>query len=385
MKLLMITRTLAEFASIQGENAEIAKLGIDQTIASPRRWAGRDSEIQRVAPNGFELILHDCWFSGTSSVRIGNHLHFYAGIGKLIEREKWDLVHIDEEPFNLATYHALRECRKHGVPALFTTWQNINKTYPPPFNFFEKYVFANAAGAIPGSKECFDLLRQRGFHGPAKQIGHGLDPAVFRKQDAAHIRRKFAPEGSFILGFVGRIHEEKGLDTLVKALAATPAHSILAILGHGPYRSQLEDLIKQLQLQKRVCWLPWVHSDEVVAYMNAFDVLVLPSRTRPNWKEQFGRVLIEAMACETCVVGSDSGEIPNTIGDAGLIFHEGDQQQLADRLLQLINDLPYCQALGHRGRQRVLDYFTYGKVAQARVEFYQRMGSGVPEMSAAGL
>lgn len=381
MKLLMITRTLAEFASIQGEIAEIAKLGIDQTVVSPRRWGGRDGEIKMVKPQGFRLLFHDCWFSGTSSIRIGNHLHFYPGIDKVIEQERWDLVHIDEEPFNLATYHALRACRKLGAPAIFTLWQNIDKTYPPPFNYFERFAFRNAAGAIAGSKEIFDLLRKRGFRGPAKQIGHGLDPTVFCKQDVTELRRRLVPEDSFVVGFVGRINWEKGLETLVKALALTPPNAVLVLLGRGPYRRELEKLIAQLRLQKRVYWVPWIPSDQVVKYMNVFDVLVLPSLTRPSWKEQFGRVLIEAMACETCVIGSDSGEIPHTIGDAGLAFPEGDEQELADRLLYLIKDADARQSLAHRCRQRVLDHFTYAKVAQERAEFYRRLCSGVAEMN----
>lgn len=385
MKLLMITRTLAEFASIQGELAEISKLGIDQTVVSPRRWGGRDSEIKRVKPDGFELLFHDCWFSGTSSIRLGNHLHIYPGISKIIGREKWDLVHIDEEPFNPATYHALRACRKHDVPAVFTEWQNLYKWYPPPFNFFEKYVFENAAGAIPGSNECLDILRRRGFRGPVAMIGHGLDPTVFRRQDASGLRKRLAPEGSFVVGYMGRITLEKGLDTLVRALALTPKHCVLVLVGRGPDRTRLENLIRQLQVQERVYWLPWVHSNEVVEYMNAFDVFALPSRTRRNWKEQFGRVLIEAMACETCVVGSDSGEIPYTIGDAGLVFHEGKEQELADCLRQLMNDPHWCKSLGRHGRQRVLEHFTYAKVARARVEFYRRICSGVDAMSAVGV
>jgi glycosyltransferase involved in cell wall biosynthesis len=377
----MITRTLAEFASIQGELHEISKLGIEQTVVSPKRWAGRDCEFRRVKPDGFELLVHECWFSGTSSVRIGNHFHFYPGISRVIAHGNWDLVHIDEEPFNFATYHALRACRKHGVPAVFTTWQNLNKTYPPPFNFFEKFVFANAAGAVPGSREVLELLRFRGFRGPAVQVGHGLDPTIFRKQDGLGMRRKLMPDGSFAIGFIGRIHKEKGLDTLVKALAMIPQHAVLVLVGRGPYQAELEDLIRQLELTKRVQWVPWVNSDEVLQYINAFDVVVLPSRTRRNWKEQFGRVLIEAMACETCVVGSDSGEIPNVIADASLIFHEGDEQELADRLRRLMNDPEGREALGRRGRQRVLEHFTYAKIARDRAEFYRRICSGVEEVN----
>jgi glycosyltransferase involved in cell wall biosynthesis len=182
------------------------------------------------------------------------------------------------------------------------------------------------------------------------------------------------------VGFVGRIHIEKGLDTLVRALTLLPKSCVLVLVGRGPYRAQLESLIGFLGLSERVRWVPWVSSDEVPEYMNAFDVLVLPSRTRSNWKEQFGRVLVEAMACETCVVGSDSGEIPNVVGDAGFVFHEGDERELAGHLQKLM-DSPSLRELFHRyGRKRMLEHFTYAKIAADAVEFYKSVAFG-DEMS----
>jgi glycosyltransferase involved in cell wall biosynthesis len=373
----MITRTLAEFANQQGKIREISKLGVNLTVVSPARWAGKESEVQRVKPDGYEFLLQKCWFSGTTFVRLGNHLHFYPEVSRVIGREKWDFVHIDEEPFNLATYHALRKCRRHGARAVFTTWQNLMKTYPPPFNLFEKYVYENAAGAISGNGQGLDLLRRRGFRRLAAHIPQlGVDPTMYRRQDASSLRRKLATDGSFVVGFVGRIHIEKGLDTLVKAFALLPKSSVLVLVGRGPYRAELESLIGSLGLSERVRWVPWVNSGEVLEYMNAFDVLALPSRTRWNWKEQFGRVLVEAMACETCVVGSDSGEIPEVIGDASLIFHEGDERELAGRIRNLMDCPSLRETLGQRGRQRVLENFTYAKIAAETVNFYRRICSG---------
>jgi glycosyltransferase involved in cell wall biosynthesis len=105
------------------------------------------------------------------------------------------------------------------------------------------------------------------------------------------------------------------------------------------------------------------------------DCLVLPSRTTRKWKEQFGRVLIEAMACEVPVIGSDSGEIPNVIGDCGLIFREGDVDDLSSKLELLINDYDLRVELAERGRQRVLNNFTQEKVAKETYKIYQKMMS----------
>lgn len=380
MKVLMITRTLAEFANQQGKIREIAKQGINLTVVSPPRWAGSDREVRRVKPDGYKFQLHPCWFSGTNLVRLGNHCHLYSGIASLIAGDKWDLVHIDEEPFNLATFHALRGCCRYGVKAVFSTWQNLMKTYPPPFNLFERYVFDNVAGAIAGNQAALDMLRRKGFCKLATRIPLlGVDPIMFRRQNSSELRKKLDVDSSFVVGFIGRIHIQKGLDTLVRAFATLPKSSVLVLVGRGSYRARLERLIEALGLSKRVRWLPWVHSHEVPEYVNAFDALVLPSRTRWNCKEQFGRVLVEAMACEICVVGSDSGEIPNVIGDAGLVFHEGDERQLAECLRNLMDSTSLRETLARLGRHRVLQNFTYAKIAEDLVHFYRQVCFGANE------
>jgi glycosyltransferase involved in cell wall biosynthesis len=86
--------------------------------------------------------------------------------------------------------------------------------------------------------------------------------------------------------------------------------------------------------------LGYVAHEVTPRYLGAMDILVLPSETRPNWKEQFGRVVIEAMACGSCVVGSDSGEIPTLIqaSGGGRVFPEANPTALADVLQQMIAD-----------------------------------------------
>lgn len=373
MKVLMITRTVAEFANQQHKIREISKLGIALTVVSPPRWAGSDNEVRRVKPDGFELLIRKCWFSSTRSVRLGNHLHFYPSIHEVVGREKWDLVHIDEEPFNLATFHALRACKEHRRSAIFTTWQNLMKAYPPPFNLFERYVLSNAAGALAGNEEGLALLRSRGFHRPAAHIPQlGVDPVLFRRRNCDPLRMSLLPSGAFAIGFVGRLSPEKGVDILIKALPLLPSRCAVVLVGSGPERTGLIRLARELGVLDRVRWVPWVSSDEVADYMNTLDVLVLPSRTC-NVKEQFGRVLIEAMSCGKCVVGSDIGEIPAVIGSAGLIFREGDERGLANCLERIMNDRLLRRSLEDRGRERILAKFTYSKIAADTADFYRQI------------
>jgi glycosyltransferase involved in cell wall biosynthesis len=197
---------------------------------------------------------------------------------------------------------------------------------------------------------------------------------MFRKQDASGLRRKLGLEGTFVVGFVGRFSPEKGVDTLIRALALLPRDCVLVLVGHGPERSKLEALAQAHGvLETRVRWVSWVDSENIAEYMNAFDALVLPSKTRRNIKEQFGRVLVEAMSCETCVVASDAGEIPNVVGDAGLIFQEGDERELADRLRRLMDSPGLSETLRRRGRQRVVERFTYARIARDTVDFYSHI------------
>ncbi|KAB2862259.1 MAG: glycosyltransferase family 4 protein, partial [Anaerolineae bacterium] len=116
-----------------------------------------------------------------------------------------------------------------------------------------------------------------------------------------------------------------------------------------------------------------VPSVEMPSHLQQLDALVIPSRTLPNWKEQYGRVIIEAMASEVAVIGSDSAAIPDVVGHAGLIFPENDVQQLACHLRQLMEDRDYCISLGKQGRQRILENFTQAQIAAQTVTVYREM------------
>ena len=135
----------------------------------------------------------------------------------------------------------------------------------------------------------------------------------------------------------------------------------------------LEQLARDLGIQERVQFDGAISSAQMPAYLQQLDVLVLSSRTLPNWKEQFGRILVEAMASGVAVVGSDSGEIPHVIGDAGLVFPEDDVDALHDRLLNLMRSDELRQQLAERGRQRVLANYTQQEIAAQTVAVYHGM------------
>ena len=91
-----------------------------------------------------------------------------------------DIVHIDEEPYNAATVHACRVARAHGARVVFFAWQNLQRRYPPPFRWFERYVFGRAAG-IAGTATAAKVLRAKGFAGRLAVVPQfGVDPELLR-------------------------------------------------------------------------------------------------------------------------------------------------------------------------------------------------------------
>ncbi|MCH8258470.1 MAG: glycosyltransferase, partial [Proteobacteria bacterium] len=121
-----------------------------------------------------------------------------------------------------------------------------------------------------------------------------------------------------MIGYIGRLVKAKGLDLLMHALLKVQGEWSLLVLGSGPYKDSIESWAARHGLQDRVRVLLVKH-DDVPRYLGAMDMLVAPSQTTPSWKEQFGRMVIEAFACGVPVIGSDSGEIPRVIDDAGIV------------------------------------------------------------------
>ena len=118
-------------------------------------------------------------------------------------------------------------------------------------------------------------------------------------------------EHPFTIGYAGRLVESKGLLDLVAAVQAMEGERELVLIGDG----ELKDRLRAEKVGARaVRVLDGLGHDDMPAAYAQLDVAVLPSHTTPTWKEQFGRVLVEALWCDVPVVGSDSGEIPWVIG-----------------------------------------------------------------------
>jgi glycosyltransferase involved in cell wall biosynthesis len=190
-------------------------------------------------------------------------------------------------------------------------------------------------------------------------IPQALDPTPYhRTMEAKALAWGDDAGDRFLIGYVGRLVPEKGVDILLRALALLPERFVLAVIGGGREAEALRALAGELGVGEGVRWLGRVERSLIPRYLSSFDALVLPSRSIPNWQEQFGAVLVEGMLCETPLVGSSSGAIPEVMGDAGLVFTEENPQSLADCLTRLAADPSLAATLGSSGRRRALSEFT---------------------------
>ncbi len=380
MKVLMLSKACI-VGAYQKKLEEMAALpGVELTVVVPPSWNDPRSptRLEKTHTRGYEMIVSDITFNGNY------HLHYYPKLKPIVRRVRPDIFHIDEEPYNLATFQAMRLAQAVQAGTVVFTWQNLLRRYPPPFSWMERYVLKHANALLAGNTEAAGVWQRKGYTGPIHLIPQfGVDPAIYYRHDRplrrGHIsvfkQRAVQPpsQPTLVIGYVGRLVEEKGLEILLLAVGQLTGPWTLQILGSGPDRERLEKMTQWLGIAQRVTFDQRMPSTHLPHYFSGLDVLVLPSLSRPNWKEQFGRVLIEAMACDVVTVGARSGAIPEVIGQAGLTFAEGDVEELRAQLQRLIDDVFLREELRGLGRQRVKDTYTQAAIARHTVNVYRQI------------
>lgn len=298
------------------------------------------------------------------------YLQWYPCLGETLMRLRPDVIDLWEEPWSLLSAQVCRLKEKWLPDSRFIseTEQNIFKRLPPPFEWFRSQTFKSADYLVARNTEAVGVARRKGYAGAARVVGNGVDTELFRPMDRLCCRQELGVDG-FVLGYAGRLVKEKGLETLVAAIRRLKGQRMLLVSGDGPLREELcrEPFVK---------WLGVLPRERLPLFYNAIDALVLPSLTTSSWKEQFGRVIVEAQACRTPVVGSDSGAIPEVVGDGGLVTAEGDIDSLCSALERLRSEPELGVKLAGRGFAKVASLYSWGAIATAMREVYLECVSG---------
>jgi glycosyltransferase involved in cell wall biosynthesis len=306
-----------------------------------------------------------------------NLFFFRSGLARALHQVRPDIIDFYEEPFSMVMGQLLPLRRLFAPRArlMFYSAQNIYKRYPPPFSLFEQAAFRAASYANVCASEVGAVLRRKGYRKPLKLIPLAADDAVFKPLPEARneVRAEMgiAPQQR-VLGYLGRLSAEKGVQDIVAALPLLPDDVRLLIVGGGE-REPLEQQARTLGMAERLIFSGAVNRLDAPRYLNAMDLLVVPSHSTPSWKEQFGRIIVEAFLCGVPVLGSDSGAIPEVVSDTGLIFPEGDVAALAAAAERLLAQPVLAVDLSSRALTRARAEFTWPRVAAARYHIYEEM------------
>ena len=258
---------------------------------------------------------------------------------------------------------------------------------PPPLRQLERAAYGAVDHALPITPAALNVLRAKGYPGPATVIPPGVDVERFRPSTGPWPGLVTGParSGRFTVGFVGRLEPHTGIGILLTAIERVDADAV--IVGRGA----LSTMVKQAAARRpgRLVVRDGAEHDELPGLLTRMDVLARPTvgvtqRSLLPWItraacEPFGRVLLEAMACGVPVLGSDVGELPHVIGEAGLTFPAGDVDALTDRLVRLRDNPTLARRLGREGMWRARAEFDWDRVASRMCEVWQRLsGTGRP-------
>jgi len=330
---------------------------------------------------------------------------YYTALYTHLRRFRPEVIEIDAEPYSLAAFQATLYGKRLGCKLVGLQWDNIFKHRRFPLNVIERFTLRHADAMQAGNRAAADVLQRKGYTRPIVVIGQGFDPRILDIPDSARdeTRQRWGLD-SFVIGYAGRLHPQKSVQTILEAAMQLEGDWQVLIVGDGPTRAELVKRATDLGLSTHPFSIPHspfsilhspfsiLHSpsrvvftgalphEEVPRAMKGMDVLVLPSITTPGLVEQFGQVLVEAMVCGVPVIGSTSGEIPHVIGDAGLLFQEGEADDLAERLQRLMHDRALWQDLSARGRERALGKYTWRAVAEKTWCAYQAVYAGTREI-----
>jgi len=360
---------------------------IQVTVIVPRRWkpGGVQNKIIKTEfcqEGSFKVVPLSNYSQNNQGL-----LTFGPDLIKILQEFRPQIIQVEQGSKSLACAQLilLNKLLKLQAKNILFTWWNLPYKLNWPVSLLENYNFNHTDGIIAGNLDGAKILRDRGYQGAMKVMPQlGVDETLFLPTGKdADLSKKFGIKPTdFVVGFVGRFVEEKGLLTLAEALVQLKERSWKWLLvGQGKLQAHLAKKAREWGISDRIIWVESVSHERIPPYINLMNCLVLPSQTSykfktltaVGWKEQFGHVLIEAMACKIPVIGSDCGEIPHVIGDAGLVFPEGNAGILRDCLQQLMERREFAADLGDRGYHRAMSNYTNKALAKQLLDFYKEL------------
>lgn len=334
---------------------EAAAKGVDMLMVLPDRGEEGDwpADLHRLPLPFRGRSFTQAWVQGLGDAV----LHFDA-----------DLIHVHNEPWAVTTQRMVMT----GKPVVVHCVENLYREAPTLYRLRRMsmgYVLRRIAGYLNWGETGLAAARMAGLPSATPQA---VIPASPPSEQVFSRVKTERPERLLKVVFVGRLVHEKGVDTILEALARPHrrASMELMIVGEGPERRRLESLAHSLGVT--ATFRGRLDASATHEAMAEGHVVVVPSRSVPRWTEQWGRSAVEAMMTGRPVLVSDSGELPRLVGSAAGLFPEGDSQALGRALDAFLADPALVMERGEAAYARSLA-FRPGVLADQLVAFWRRV------------
>jgi glycosyltransferase involved in cell wall biosynthesis len=364
MRAVVLSHVYADPATRDKLRA-LTGLGVALAVAVPQRWAsskgaaeatsGSDDGGVRIAPIPVRGRI-------TEPERLDWNAQ---ALRALLAGFRPDVVHIEEEPWSQPAALGTRLARKLGIPSVVVTAESLPRSYTIGERLRRERTLRHAAGVVGTNNMALTLATKRRPTAPRlalPQLAVTPPPAV-----------PHTPHPGLAIAFLGRLVPERGLDLLFRACVGFAGNWTLTVIGTGPSQEELEQLAQRLGIGARISWMGALPRQAVDELWPSFDCVVLPSRTTERWVMTVGRAALHAMAHGVAVVGTDSGALPELVGQAGRIVPEEDVPALAAVLQELYANRSECERLGAAGRRRVLEEFSDAALARKMLGFWRTL------------
>lgn len=355
---------------------KMAENGHEVHLVTAHRWteSSRDQRFQ-YQPEDSSIMVFPLFVIFRNHIRSFFFVNLFRMIA-IVMRIKPDVVYLKEEPYSIAAWQWVWVVRLFSQRSaiVIESDENLEVRHPFFYRWIERYVLSHIHGLASVPTAGLELYKRKGFRGKQFKTSYFVNTEIFlplSREKAREVFPEIKNEG-YAVGYVGRITPEKGLDTVIEALGILKRKGMscsLYLLGKAleDYAQQLKRLAEEHGVQGRVFFLQARPMEKLVSFYNALDVLVLPSRSTSWWIEQFGRVIVEAQACGTPVVGSDSGEIPIVIGDERFVFPEGNAERLASILERFVKGEYSKERISKPLVEQVKERFSLERVAENKI------------------
>ena len=355
----------------QGKLKAIAETEeVEIALLAPSNWKALewDRWLKLETPfDSYQIYSAPVLFTG----RVGAHFYNPLKVWQIIQSFKPDLIQVEEEIFSLCAFEVALFAKLYRLPMVVFGWENQQRSLPLPRQWVRDFVMSATDLYLAGNQDGAEVIGKWNYQGRIEVMPQmGVDTKLFSPQTG------YEASSEFNIGFLGRLVPEKGLDVLFTAVSKLREKGLncrLTICGSGSSEADLKQTAERLEIADVIDWRGSVPHAAAPNELGRFDVLVLPSRSVDTWKEQFGHVIIEAMAMGIPVVGSSCGEIPNVIAREDLVFPEEDAAALATILERMICDTDWKKETGRYGIDRVSKNYSHEMIAEKLICFWQKL------------